>query len=299
MSSSSSSKSKSKPSKSRPHHPSSSLSASSHPLHEFEEIVFNSDFLDASYYENFIETCLTLLTSETHLEIPITRPDAEDDLNNYFLLKLVWGNFSIKVVVKKSDIYLVAFASNNCVWYFKDVSLSLMKKIFSSKEYKSFDFHHLAFAASYGHLESYAKLSPEKSRMDFSLGLAAFNSYICELSELDRTDRRRDYLIARAFLAFIQMVPECVRIRKFQQRVARVFQPNEDGVFPTLRPTGFDVKCQLNWETMSERTLEMKNLTDKFDKPVVLGSGKGETVECADHVKQLLHILKSKKLSRG
>ncbi|CAH9078014.1 unnamed protein product [Cuscuta epithymum] len=133
--------------------------------------------------------------------------------------------------------------------------------------------------------------------MDFSLGLATFNSYICELCGLDRTDRKRDYLIARAFLVFVQMVPECVRIKKFQQRVSQVFQPDEDGIFPTLNPNMFDIKCQLNWETMSERTLEMKNLTDKFDKPLILGDGKGETVECAEHVKQLLHILKSKKLS--
>ncbi|CAH9077998.1 unnamed protein product [Cuscuta epithymum] len=300
-SSSSKSKSKPKPSKSRPHHPSSSSSsASSHPLHEFEEIVFNSDFLDASYYENFIETCLTLLTSETHLEIPITRQDAEYDLNNYliFFVKLVWGNFSIKVLVKKSDVYLIAFASNNCVWYFKDVSLSLVKQIFSSEEYKSFDIHQIGFPASYGHLERQANLITT-NRMSLSLSFATFNSYICELCGLNKNDRKRDYLIARGFLFFIQMIPECIRLKKFQNKVSEISQLNDDGTFPTFDPTRFDVKCQNNWETMSERTLQMNNLTTNFDKPVVLGDGKGETIECGEHVKQLVHILKSKKLSPG
>ncbi|CAH9147913.1 unnamed protein product [Cuscuta epithymum] len=163
-----------------------------------------------------------------------------------------------------------------------------MRTLFRDDEEK--DFFQIPFEASYGHLQS--KLKDRSGRQDCDLGNNQFSSCISKLYGIRRDDRQRDYTIASAFLVFIQMLSESMRLRKFNRKVADVVQPTH-GVYGQFQADEFDMSCQNNWRTLSEAILEQNKVTDKLKRAITLGFHR--VVDTVRKAKKIVQLLKRKR----
>ncbi|KAL6545269.1 hypothetical protein OROGR_009143 [Orobanche gracilis] len=263
---------------------------------ELLTVSYNTELSTKKYYENFIEQCLILLSSYTHLSIPVlpSKPSSVTNLTNYFFIKLQNGIHEIILVARKDDLYLIGTKCSVIIWYFRDITTDVVESIFPKNKNKNFSYIKINFEASYVYLEAKAKM--ETGRGEYVLGIDRFSSFISILYKLKRDDRRRDEHISKAFIIFIQLISEAIRLKKFSKKILDIVE-RQDGIFLTILPDPYDMSCQNNWGTMSNRCFEKSNRTDLFDLPIHLDED-NEGVECilldnVDKVRDVVQIIKS------
>ncbi|GER34292.1 translation initiation factor IF-1, partial [Striga asiatica] len=140
-----------------------------------------------------------------------------------------------------------------------------MRGIFSEDgqlDITGFQFEHLSFVASYIYLEEFAEIPG--NRISYELGIEKMHFSISRLFRLVPKMKNAYRYISRAFLLYIQMISEPLRISKMSGRVRRIAQPIYDGVYVTYKLTPYDLSCENNWGRMSNTAHEQNNLTDTF-----------------------------------
>ncbi|GER35425.1 rRNA N-glycosidase [Striga asiatica] len=272
-------------------------------------VGFDTSSASTETYRFFLNECWDIVTGSEHLGMRVLHPETPlpSDLNNFFLINLSNGEtqlnreISLTLVARKSDLYLVGFKSQFIVWFFNDVSRAIMESIFPQNDGAGILYQCLPFTASYIHLEGRGKIT--LGRTTFDLGIGRMHTSISQLFYLHTTDQARDCIVSKAILNYVQMICEPLRLKKLCGKIESVAQPTEDGVYRTCKPSAYDVSCQNNWGTMSDRAHEQSNLTDTF-RPQILMDGNEEIDGClcldnAGEIKNVVNCLKSKNPGSG
>ncbi|GER46731.1 rRNA N-glycosidase [Striga asiatica] len=180
------------------------------------------------------------------------------------------------------------------LWVFRDDIFAepLMRSIFPRNRGNEIPCNLISFDPSYVNLQQFSGIN----RSNIKLGVEGTAAAVSSLFLLERLQKARNKIISKAFLVLIPFISEAARIKKLNEKLGRIAQP-EYGVYRSCTQTGYDKSCQNNWGAMSDRANSCSNLTDPFS-PVVQLNGDPITdghliVDTAGKVKEILQTLKA------